>query len=167
MKPFRFCPACATRLEPYEHEGALRCPSCGRVWYRNPSPTIAAAIVRDGRALVAFRAREPHKGKADVPGGFLNVAEQPLDGLRREVREELGVEIDVGADDYVQAVAHRYGDEGDWLVSMGFVARLASGEIRPGDDVSDVKWVTLEDIDTLDWAWEHDRELIRKALERA
>ena len=102
----------------------------------------------------------------DVPGGFLDVAEQPLDGLRREVREELGVEIDVRPEDYVQAVAHRYGEEGDWLVSLGFVARLVSGEIQPGDDVADVKWVRPEEIDGIRWAWDHDRSLVEKALAR-
>jgi ADP-ribose pyrophosphatase YjhB (NUDIX family) len=166
MRPFNFCPACGARLDVPGAEGAARCPSCGRVWYRNPAPTVAAAIVRDARALVTIRARSPHRGKVDVPGGFLGVAEQPLDGLRRELREELGVEIDVGEDDYVQAVAHQYGDEGDWLVSMGFTARLASGEPRPADDVAEVKWIGGDDIEALEWAWEHDRALVRKALER-
>ena len=165
MKPFRYCPACAGTLEAGDDEGGLRCPSCGRIWYRNPAPTIAAVMVQDGRALVAIRAREPHRGKVDIPGGFLNVAEQPLDGLRREVREELGVEIEVTDRDYVQAVAHRYGDEGDWLVAMGFVARLVSGEVRPGDDVADVMWVTRAEVDQLDWAWEHDKALVKKALD--
>ena len=136
------------------------------MWYRNPAPTVAAAIVRDSRALVAIRARDPHRGKVDVPGGFLDVAEQPLDGLRREVLEELGVEIDVGESDYVQAVAHQYGDEGDWLVAIGFAARLVAGRLRPADDVADVRWVVAEEIDDLEWAWDHDRALVRKALER-
>ena len=166
MKPFRYCPSCSAAVEEKGHDGGLGCVSCGRVWYRNPAPTIAAAIVKEGRALVAIRARDPHKGKVDVPGGFLDVEEQPLEGLRREVREELGVEIDVGPEDYVQAVAHRYGEEGDWLVSLGFVARLASGEIRPGDDVADVMWVRPEEIEGLPWAWEHDRALVEQALAR-
>ncbi|MGH2821220.1 MAG: NUDIX domain-containing protein, partial [Actinomycetota bacterium] len=87
MKPFRFCPACAHELEGADHEGGRRCPSCGRVWYRNMAPTAGCAIVTDGRALVTVRARDPEKGRIDVPGGFLHPEEHPLDGLRREVHE--------------------------------------------------------------------------------
>ena len=41
------------------------------------APTAGAAIVKDGRALVTVRAREPEKGKLDVPGGFLGPFEDP------------------------------------------------------------------------------------------
>jgi ADP-ribose pyrophosphatase YjhB (NUDIX family) len=51
--------------------------------------------VRDGKALVTVRAREPEKGRIDVPGGFVEVGEHPVKGIEREVREELGVEIEV------------------------------------------------------------------------
>jgi ADP-ribose pyrophosphatase YjhB (NUDIX family) len=145
----------------------MDCSGCGRSWYRNPAPTVGCVIVRDGRALVAVRAGEPWKGQIDVPGGFLAVGEDPIDGLRREVREELGVEIEVTDADYVQTVAHRYEDDGEWLISMGFKARLVSGEPSPSDDVAAVKWVALEDLDDLEFAWPHDLRLVRKVLEVA
>jgi NADH pyrophosphatase NudC (nudix superfamily) len=167
MRPFRFCPSCGSALREPDAEGTTRCPSCGRHWYRNPAPTVGCAIVRDARALVAVRGRDPEKGKIDVPGGFLHVGEQPIDGLKREVREELGVEIAATDDDYVQAVAHRYGAEGDWLLSLGFAARLVAGEPRPSDDVEDVRWVRRAELEELDWAWAHDLTLVRRALVRA
>ena len=166
MKPFNFCPSCAAPLPHRDSEGAAVCRSCGRHWYRNPAPTVGCAIVEGARALVAVRGREPHRGRIDVPGGFLDVGEQPLDGLRREVGEELGVEIDVGERDYVQAVAHRYEPGGDWLLSLGFVARLRAGRPEPSDDVAEVRWVEADEVPSLDWAWEHDRVLVTRALER-
>jgi NADH pyrophosphatase NudC (nudix superfamily) len=165
MKPFGFCPACATRLADPDDEGGLRCPGCGRTWYQPFAPTAGAVIVRDGRALVTVRARDPEKGRIDVPGGFLRPGEDPLEGLRREVDEELGIAIDVGPDDYLQAAPHTYGSEGDWVLSLGFRARWAAGEPRPADDVADIRWVTRAELDGLDWAWEHDRDLVRKALD--
>jgi ADP-ribose pyrophosphatase YjhB (NUDIX family) len=143
------------------------CRSCGRHWYSNPAPTVGCAIVDGARALVAVRARDPHKGRIDVPGGFLHGGEQPLDGLRRVVGEELGVEIDVSDRDYVQAVAHRYEPGGDWLLSLGFVARLSAGRPEPRDDVAEVRWVEAAELGSLEWAWEHDRALVARALERA
>ena len=166
MKPFRFCPACATELDKRDAEGGARCPSCGRSWYRNSSPTAGAALVREGKALVSVRGREPEKGKLDVPGGFLLPGEHPVDGLKREVKEELGVEIEVGLDDCISMATHTYGDEGDFVLSLGFAARLVTDDVKPSDDVADVRWVTADELDDLDFAWPHDRELIRKALER-
>jgi ADP-ribose pyrophosphatase YjhB (NUDIX family) len=164
LKPFRFCPSCAARLERPDYEGALRCPRCGRTWYRNPAPTVGCVIVRAGRALVTVRAGEPHKGRIDVPGGFLALGEDPVQGLKREVAEELGVEVEATDDDFVQCVAHRYDEDGEWLVSMGYRARLVRGDPRPSDDVAAIQWVSPEKVGDLDFAWPHDRELVTKVL---
>ena len=164
MKPFHFCPACASELDPPDDESGVRCPSCGRVWYRNAAPTAGAALIAGDRALLTIRGRDPKRGQIDVPGGFLKPHEDPLVGPRREVAEELGVEIDVSYRDFIQAAPYTYGDEGDWVLALGFKARLVGGEPRPADDVGGIRWVAGEELDGLDWAWSHDRELVRKAL---
>ncbi len=166
MKPFRFCPACSSQLEDPDGDGGSRCPSCGRSWYRNSSPTVGCALVRNGKALLCVRGREPEKGRLDVPGGFLLAGEDALEGLKREVKEELGVEIDVAVEDCISMATHTYGDEGDYVLALGFVARFVTDAISPSDDVADVRWVTRDELDELAFAWPHDRELIRKALER-
>ena len=167
MKPFDFCPSCGTGLESSDDGEGKTCPSCGRDWYRNSAPTAGCALVSDGRALITKRGRDPEKGRYDVPGGFLHPGEEVLDGLRREIKEELGVEIDVGFGDFVHAVAHEYGDEGDYVLAMGFLARLTSGEPSANDDVEELRWVSLEELDEIPFAWEHDRVLVRRALEEA
>ena len=165
-KPFDHCPACATKLVGGEDK-ALHCPSCGRNWYVNAAPTAGAVIFRDGSALITKRGTDPEKGKFDIPGGFLELGEDPIQGLRRELREELQIEVDVSMDDVVQMVPHEYGDDGDWVLSIGFFARLASGDITPGSDVDEAVWITEDEIDDIDFAWEHDRDLVRKAFEHA
>jgi ADP-ribose pyrophosphatase YjhB (NUDIX family) len=116
---------------------------------------------------VTQRARDPEKGKFDVPGGFLRPGEDPIDGLRREVREELGVEVDTDIDKCISMATHTYGDEGDFVLALGFKATLVSGDPTPADDVAAFRWVTKEELDGLDFAWPHDRELIRRALNDA
>ena len=109
---------------------------------------------------------EPEKGKCDVPGGFLHAGEDPIEGLKREIREELGVEIDVEVEDCLSIVAHRYGDEGDFVLALGFVARDFSGEPKAADDVAGLKWLTEDELDDVEFAWPHDRELLRRGLLR-
>ena len=164
MKPLDFCASCGSRLTEADAEGGKRCVSCERVWYRNAAPTAGCVIVRDGKALVTKRARDPEKGRFDIPGGFLHHDEHPLDGLRREVREELGIEVEAGIEDCLQMVPHSYGHEGDYVLAMGFKARHVSGEPSANDDVEEFRWVDLTEVDQLDFAWEHDRELVRKVL---
>ena len=113
---------------------------------------------------MSVRAREPEKGRLDVPGGFLLPGEDPITGLKREVKEELGVDIEVGVGDCISMVPHRYGEEGDFVLALGFRARITGGEIAPTDDVEEVHWVSKDDLDDLDFAWPHDRDLIREAL---
>jgi hypothetical protein len=70
-------------------------------------------------------------------------------------------------DDCIQIEPHRYGDDGDWTLAIGFWARLVSGVPTPADDVADLMWVEDSELDDLDFAWPHDRELAREALKRA
>ena len=121
-------------------------------------------MVKDGKALITKRGSDPEKGRCDVPGGFLNHDENPVEGVKRELQEELGVEVEVSFDDFVQAIPHIYGDDGDWVLALGFRGRLLRGEPRPASDVEAVRWVSADELDAVDFAWPHDRDLVRKVL---
>jgi 8-oxo-dGTP pyrophosphatase MutT (NUDIX family) len=54
---------------------------------------VQGLLVRDGRVLIGRRKIEPRKGHWDLPGGFLEEGELPLDGLRREFLEETGLDV--------------------------------------------------------------------------
>ena len=165
MKPFDFCPSCSTRLAERGDEDQRTCPSCNRTWYPNSAPTAGAAIFKDGRVLVTKRGVEPHKGKFDIPGGFLRAGEDVIEGLKRELWEELQVEVDVSTDDVLTIVTHTYGEESDFVLAIGFSARLVSGEVTPGSDVEEAHWISPSQIDEVEFAWEHDRELVRRVFE--
>ncbi|MDQ3981714.1 MAG: NUDIX domain-containing protein [Actinomycetota bacterium] len=164
MRPFLYCPSCASALSKSDDGEGSGCESCGRTWYRHSAPTVGCAIVRNGRALVSMRGSDPFKGRFDVPGGFLAAGEDPIEGLKREIREELGVEIATSVRRCISMAAHTYGAEGDYVLALGFTADVTRGEPSPSDDVAEIRWVGPHDLDDLDFAWDHDRELIRKAL---
>lgn len=166
MKPFLHCPSCSIRLEDPDGDGGMRCPACARSWHAPYAPTAGAAIVREGKVLVTQRARDPDKGRFDIPGGFLEPGEDPISGLKRELREELGVDVEVSIDDCLQMAPHVYGSEEDHVLAIGFAARIVAGDPAASDDVADFIWATRGELDELDFAWDHDRALAVKALER-
>lgn len=163
-RPFKFCPADGTKLGDPGNDAGAKCPDCGRAWYHNSAPTAGIVLVDGDRALITQRAREPEKGRFDIPGGFLEEDEDPVSGVTREVKEELGLEANVALSDLVQMVPHPYGDDGDWVLAIGFIGKHPGGEPETGDDVAAFRWVTLDDVDDIDFAWDHDRDLVRKAL---
>jgi NADH pyrophosphatase NudC (nudix superfamily) len=163
-RPFKFCPTDGTKLKQPGNDSGAKCPKCERTWYRNAAPTVGCVIVRDGKALITKRAREPEKGRFDIPGGFLEPDEDALKGLKREVTEELSIDIEVTIDDVAHMVPHRYGSDGDYVLAIGFIARSSKGDPKPADDVAEARWVSAEELDEIDFAWDHDKELVKKAL---
>lgn len=91
---FKFCPRCGA---PRSGEPAIpyQCAGCGFVFFFNPTVAAAVIITRpDGGVLFITRSKEPAKGMLAFPGGFIDIGERAEDGLRREVREEVGLQID-------------------------------------------------------------------------
>ncbi len=90
---FAFCPRCgASGFKPcagYYHQ----CGSCSFRLYTNAASAVMAVIETGGSILLTRRAHDPHKGKLDLPGGFVDVGETAEEALVREVREELNLEI--------------------------------------------------------------------------
>jgi 8-oxo-dGTP diphosphatase len=145
LSSWLFCPRC--RAELTHEEGRVECRSCGFVQYANPVPAVAALVVDDeGRLLLARRAYEPDAGLWDTPGGFLNEDEEPLSALRRELREEAGVEIEPG--EFVGMYLDRYGasDEDTPILNLVWEASIVSGEPEPADDVSELRWFPRDEL---------------------
>lgn len=140
---WRTCPRCETALT--AEPGVVRCGSCGLVVYARPAPAVCALPVDErGRVLLARRAQDPSAGRWDIIGGFMDEFEQPLATLRREVREELDVEIEPL--DFVAAVSDRYGAEGSATLNLCWTARIVSGEPRPSDELGEIRWFAPDEL---------------------
>jgi ADP-ribose pyrophosphatase YjhB (NUDIX family) len=100
---FKFCPMCASEKIRFEAKNVFRCPDCGLVYYHNTAAATGCVIsVPDAagsgeRLLLLVRGNEPALGKLDLPGGFVDPGEGALEGLYREIQEELGWSPPVGA----------------------------------------------------------------------
>jgi ADP-ribose pyrophosphatase YjhB (NUDIX family) len=131
---WRVCPRCAHELERRER-GHLACPACGSQYWANSAPAVQGVLERDGKVLLARRAIEPRLGLWDLPGGFLEEGEEALDGLRRELAEETG--IDVEPVEWLGVFIDPY--EGYHVLSLSWLVH-GEGEPRPADDVGELAW---------------------------
>lgn len=107
---FEFCPSCGNRDIVPAGAKKLFCRSCSFTYYHNVAAAVAAILELDGKILLIRRAKEPGKGKLDLPGGFVDPDETAEEALKREVREELG--IDMEAVNYVGSWPNIYQYEG-------------------------------------------------------
>ena len=99
MEPFRlfrFCPKCGAAGGPPGPRQPFHCPACGFHYYFNPTVAVAAILLApDGRALFIRRARDPARGRLGLAGGFVDVGETAENALRREIMEEVNLEVTV------------------------------------------------------------------------
>jgi 8-oxo-dGTP diphosphatase len=160
----RFCPACGGGLAIVVEGGRRRrgCRRCGWTYYANPVPAAVGVVIEGGRLLLGRRARPPYAGAWDLPGGFLETDEVPLDGLRRELREELGVGLRSAT--LIGFANHPYGPGGFAVLVAVYRASLTSRRVRPADDVSDLRWFPLARIPYPRIAFPAVRTLLRRYL---
>jgi NADH pyrophosphatase NudC (nudix superfamily) len=96
--PFKFCPACATALQPItqdEDGGAkerLRCPACGWTHWNNPTPVLAAVVQYQDKILLARNAAWQNTKMYALITGFMEAGETPQGGIAREVKEETNLD---------------------------------------------------------------------------
>lgn len=131
-------------MNPYEEDGFERekCTKCGWVHYHNSRPTVSAVIAKNGKVLLCQRAAGPFKGKWDLPGGFIEERESPEEGLRREMKEELGIDLkDVRLLAVTGPAHYPFGGQDNYNTDIYYVVDL----------VGDPKAVDKSDVVAIDW----------------
>ena len=115
-----------------------------RTYPARPILAVSAAIVRDGRVLIARRARAPANGIYTLPGGVVEVGETLREAVAREIMEETNLVIEpVALAGYRERVGHdASGKVEHHFVILPFAARLISGEPSLNEELAEVRWLT-------------------------
>lgn len=119
-----------------------------RQYPEHPLLGVGAIVFEQDRVVLVERAGEPLKGWWSIPGGLVETGELIEDALRRETREETGLEIDqlTRFDVFERIMKDAQGRAEYHYVLVDYVCRAASGELRAGSDVSRVEWVAVADL---------------------
>lgn len=168
MKPadcFLHCPKCGqTAAQP--GQAPFHCGACGFLFYFNPAIAAGAVLLApDDKVLLIRRAKDPHKGKLSVPGGFIDAGEIAEDALRREICEEVGLEV--GNLDYFCSLPNSYHYRGVTyqVLDFFFIGRVDSTRLQtdPGE-VTEVCWRAREEIRLDEIAFDSVREMLRRFI---
>ncbi|BAU85810.1 mutT protein [Streptomyces laurentii] len=126
----------------------------------DPVVVVAGALVDEGRLLAARRSTPAElAGRWELPGGKREPGESSEEALVRELREELGVETEIG-----ERVP------GEWVLKPGYVlwvwaVRLRSGRPAPQQEHDELRWLTRDELDSVDWL-DQDRPAVAEAAAR-
>ncbi len=120
-----------------------------RLYPRRPMVGVGAVVWRDGAVLLERRGQPPARGSWALPGGLVDVGETLEEAVRREVREECGIEVVVGPLLGVFEPIQR--DEDGRIryhyVVIDYLVTYSGGDLVVGDDAAELCWVSVDDLD--------------------
>jgi 8-oxo-dGTP diphosphatase len=105
---------------------------------------VGALIFDNGQILVVERAKEPLKGYWSLPGGIVEAGEKLEDAIRREVREETGLEIEpLSVFEIFERIMPDVEGRAEYhYVLIDYLCRVTGGRLEASSDVSQAAWAT-------------------------
>lgn len=121
-----------------------------RLYPNQPITGVGAVIVLDDRILLEKRKGEPGRGKWTIPGGLVELGESAEQTVLREVKEETNLEVEKPElIDVVNKIdLDRQGQTKYHFVIIDYFVKLKGGELKPGDDAAELRWVPFSDVET-------------------
>jgi NAD+ diphosphatase len=137
----QFCGQCGHATQFADDERAKRCPECGHTSYPRISPAVIVAVVKDERELLLAHAKRFPKDLYSVIAGFVEPGETFEEAIRREVKEE--VNIDVTDIRYFGSQPWPFPDS----LMVAFTAKYAGGKIRVDNvEITHAGWYTADNL---------------------
>jgi NAD+ diphosphatase len=156
----RYCGRCGTPTTIKSDERAKSCPGCGYVVYPRVSPAMMVLVTR-GRELLLARASRFTTGMYSALAGFVESGESIEDCIRREVREEVGVEVT----NLVYFASQSWAFPHSLMIA--YSAEYAGGQMRPCDpEIADAQWFALDALPQLPSPISIARKLIDATIAR-
>lgn len=112
---------------------------------------VGAAIIKDCKYLIAKRsAKQGLENKYEFPGGKIKKDETPEEALKREIKEELDLDIKIKG---LIDVSSRYNNSKDKIINLSVYECVIEGDETPSpQEGQEVNWTSVDDFENLDWA---------------
>jgi len=139
-----------------------------REFPERPLVGVGGVVIANGRALLIRRGGPPLEGQWSIPGGMLEVGEPLIEGVRRELLEETGIDVRVSEliEVFERINLDASGKARYHFVVLDYLCEPVKGEARAGSDVIDVAWATPEELERYSLT-ETATRVIRRAFEMA
>ncbi len=163
LEKFKYCPVCGSSCFVVNNFKSKKCVDCGFTYYANPCSATAAFIVNDRQELlVVRRAKDPAKGTLDLPGGFCDMGETVEEGMRREIKEETGLDVTEIRYLFSSPNTYLYSGMGIHTLDMDFLVPV-HGEtiaVRAADDAAEAIWIPISSINPDDFGLDSIRNAV-------
>ncbi len=121
-----------------------------REYPERPVVGVGGVVILDGRVLLVRRGQAPLLGEWSIPGGMLETGETIMEGVRRELLEETGLEVRVGE---LIEVFERISLDGEGkaqfhYVVLDYFCEAVRGEARAASDAAEIAWVAETELET-------------------
>ena len=166
LEIFKFCPVCGSPHWTEHNFKSKKCGDCGFTYYANPCSATAAIILNSrNEMLVVRRAKDPAKGTLDLVGGFVDMYETLEEGMRREIKEETGLDVDKL--EYLYSSPNQYLYSGMYVHTLDadFLVRV-DDDVQPkaGDDAAECLWIPIDQVNPADFGLTSIRHAVERFL---
>lgn len=169
MKQLKFCPHCGKETLEFNGLNKIFCTDCNFSLYHNTAAAVAVIIFHEDKILLTKRNQEPGIGKLDLPGGFTDPKETAEETCVRELKEELGLDIEPERLKYIasQPNVYLYNNIQYHTLDLFFEYEMDKisfhGEIAT-DEISEYIWIKKSDLNLEDLAFESQTEFFKNYL---
>lgn len=171
MKILKYCPNCGKESLNWDGEKKWSCPYCNFTLYNNVAGAVAVVIRHEDEIYLTRRNRDPKKGKLDLAGGFVDPRESAEETCKRELFEELQLEVDISKLKYLASLPNVYQYKEidyntidlfyEYNVPEKFEVNLESSEI------SEAVWIPLRTLQLEDLAFDSQKTFFEEYLKKA